>query len=89
MKKKFEKFKLYNLNIKTEFKKYLTDKNQICKEKSKVELIYSNMTNKTKEKNNITFKNKIGMIKLDLLKNIEELNAKKEKDIIILIDFNI
>ena len=89
MKKKFEKFKLYNLNIKTEFKKYQTDKNQIFNQKSKIELKHSNMTNKAKEKNNITFKNKIEMIKLDLLRNIEELNAKKEKDIIILIDFNI
>ena len=89
MKKKLEKFGLINLNIKAEFEKFQTDKNQINNKKIEIEYKYSNMLNRTKEKNNVTFSNQIETIKEDLLRNIEELNAKKEKDIIILIDFNI
>ena len=89
MKKKLEKFGLINLNIKAEFEKFQTDKNQINNKKIEIEYKYSNMLNRTKEKNNVTFSNQIEALKEDLLRNIEELNAKKEKDIIILIDFNI
>ena len=89
MKKKFEFFRLKNLYMEKELKEY---KRENLKEKNKI-IIRRNtnrkITEKLKDLNYITFGEEIEMIKIDILRDINKCNATKEKDIIILIDFNI
>ena len=64
-------------------------------EKSKEKINQKKISSKNKNIGNIneelrfTFNEEIQIIKNGLVKNISECNAKKEKDIIIIVDFNI
>ena len=88
MKKKFEKFGLKHLYMDKEIKKYQKDKIKI-NHKNKIESRNSNKLIKLEAFENITFGEEIEIIKRDIIKYINECNAKKEKDIMVLIDFNL
>ena len=79
MQKKYKKFGINNLNMNKELKKYKRDKNKINNKK---------IINR-EEKSNLTFKDLIDIIKRKIILDINEYNVKQDKDIIILIDFNI
>jgi hypothetical protein len=49
----------------------------------------TNKSSKFQDSDTLTFGKKIDLIETDIIQDISECNAKKEKDIIILIDFNI
>ena len=89
MNKKYEKFGLKNLNIEKQFKEFEKDKRKIFKEKSKYEHKNLFIAGHSTDIKNITFNEEIITIKEIILHEINECKAKKEKDIIILIDFNI
>ena len=79
MQKKYKKFGINNLNMNKELKKYKRDKNEIKNKK---------IINRA-EKSKITFSESIDIIKRKIILDINEYNVKQDKDIIILIDFNI
>ena len=90
MKKKFEKLGLKNLNSAKELAKYKKERDKEYNRKLKPMCKNTSDSLIIKEiKSSITFGKEIEKIKKDILKDIDECNAKKEKDIIILIDFNI
>ena len=89
MKKKFEKLGFKNMYMNRGLHICQKDKNKINHKKHKIEAKNSNNSLKFREKESKTFGEEIETIKKDLLQDISECNAKKEKDIIILIDFNI
>ena len=66
-------------------KEFQRDKNKIGLKRRKI----TNRLEQGKNINNKTFGDEIANIKKDILKDIEEFNIKKEKDVLILIDFNI
>ena len=69
-----------------ELKDYKKNKKKIIKKKLS---IIRKPTNITKDTNFRTFGEELEIIKSKIFEDIEECNAKQEKDIIILIDFNI
>ena len=89
MNKKYEKLGLKNLNMNKKLKEYNREKNKIYITKNKFRKTRIDKQENIKDKHNITFGDKIKLIKLDILQDINECKAKQEKDIIILIDFNI
>ena len=89
MKKKFEKLGLKNLYMDKEIKNYQQNKNKINHKSNIIELRNKYNLKKIKENENITFGEEIEIIKGDIIQYINECNAKKEKDIMLLIDFNI
>jgi len=88
MKKKFEKMGLKNLNIEKRMEEYKKE-NKIITKKINSGRKKINSLEKFKDINGNTFGEEIDKIKIELLNDINECNAKKEKDILILIDFNI
>jgi len=89
IKNKIEKFKLNNLNMEKEMKEYYKNKNKISNKNLKLGKKYSNRYLKSKEINKITFGEKIDNIKHKILENLNEFEIKHNKDILILIDFNL
>ena len=89
MKKKFEKLGLKNLYMDKEIKNYQQDKNKINHKSNIIELRNKYNLKKIKENENKTFGEEIEIINADIIQYINECNAKKEKDIMLLIDFNI
>ena len=86
IKTKFTEFKLKNLYMEKEMKKYCKDKNTIYNQKSK---FVKKITNRSVGINSVTFGDQIEKIKNNIIIDIGECNSKQEKDIIIIIDFNI
>ena len=86
---KYEKLGLKNLNMNKKLKEYNREKNKIYNTKNKFGKTRIDRQENIKDKHNITFGDKIKLIKLYVLQDINECKAKQEKDIIILIDFNI
>jgi len=89
IKEKIEKFELKNLNMEKEMKIFQKNKNNIHNKKLSIGKKYSNRYLKGKEINTETFGEKIEKIKYNILKNIKEFEIKENKDILILIDFNL
>ena len=94
MEKKFDSFRLKNSNMKKELndlKNENNNKNKIINKKINVlkNSIIDQNNDEVKIKPTISFGKEIEIIKRDLTSDINECNAKQEKDIIILIDFNI
>ena len=90
IKEKIEQFKLKNLNMEKEMKEFQKIKNNILyNKKLSIGKKYSNRYLKCKEINTETFGEKIEKIKYNILKNIKEFEIKENKDILILIDFNL
>ena len=93
MKKKFENFRLKNLNMEKELNEYKKHKkNFINKKLIYINKEYLNNTQKNNNNNNnnkISFGEKIEKIKKVIMRNISECNSKQEKDVIILMDFNV
>ena len=88
MQKKFNKYQLKNLYMEKEIKDYqknIKSYNKKIKNGRKI----TNKPEKIKNKNTVTFGGEIENIKNEILEDISECNAKQEKDILILIDFNI
>ena len=80
---------LIHLNMKKELKHNKTNKIKIINNK-KIKIRHStNKSSKINDNDIITFGKEIDIIETDIIQDISECNAKKEKDIIILIDFNI
>ena len=89
MKKKFDFFQLKNLCMEKEMKVYKKNKNQIYNKKYKLGRKITNRSRNSLDINAVTFGEEIENIKKYILENISECNAKEDKDILILIDFNI
>ena len=89
IKNKIEKFQLKNLNLEKEMKEYCKNKIKIINKNFKLGKKYSNRYIKNKEINAITFGEKIDNIRHKILENINEFEIKQNKDILILIDFNL
>jgi len=87
MGKKYEKVGLRNLNIEKQIEIYIKE-NKINK-KENIERKEINNLGKIKGINVGTFGQEIEKIKMDIIHDIDECNAKQEKDVLILIDFNI
>ena len=88
MENKFEILRLKNLNMKKLLKEYKKEKNKIFNTKLKIGRKSKNIM-ENKENNIISFEQEIEIIKSDIIKDIDECNAKQKKDVIILIDLNI
>ena len=86
--KKFENFRLKNLNLEKELHEYKKNKDKILNKKTNTGKQNNNKSDKSNDTNIISFGEKIEIIKRTLILDISECNAKQEKDIIILIDFN-
>ena len=83
MKKKYEKYRLIKLSMIEKFNELNKDGK---KRSGRKKITFK--SNKEEYKNE-TFHDEIQKIRVDIIKNINECNAQKDKDIIILIDFNI
>ena len=83
MKKKYEKYRLIKLSMIEKFNELNKDGK---KRSGRKKITFK--SNKEEYKNE-TFYDEIQKIRDDIIKNINECNAQKDKDIIILIDFNI
>ena len=70
-------------------KEYNKNKNKINNKQYKSGKKNTNMVSKVNEINYVTFGEEIEIIKQVILENINECEAKKERDILILIDFNL
>ena len=88
MDKKFEELRLKNLDMEKEMKEYKRNKNRINNKKFKIGRKRTNRSIIYQGINTITFGEEMGEIEQFILENIRECNSKKEKDILILIDFN-
>ena len=83
----YDKLGLNHLNMNKELKDF--KKNKIIDNK-RIKIRHStNKSSKFQDSDTLTFGKKIDLIETDIIQDISECNAKKEKDIIILIDFNI
>ena len=89
MKKEFDEFKLKNLYMEKELKIYNKDKKHLYNKKFKIGKKITNRSQKGLGPNSVTFGEEIENIEDNVLINIGECNSKQEKDIIIIIDFNI
>ena len=89
MEKVFQFFRLNNTNMKKELNDLKKDKNKFINKRINIRKKSFNTQNNNRIKGVIAFGKEIEIIKRDLIKDITECNAKQEKDIIILIDFNI
>ena len=87
--KKYQKLGLKNLNMEKQLMKLKKDKIKIYNKKLKIGRQSTNRSDNINDIKVITFGKEIEIIKKDILQDINECNAKQEKDIIILIDFNI
>ena len=85
LEKKYEEFMLKNANIEIKMKEFQRDKNKKGSKRRKI----TNRLEQGKNINEKTFGDEIANIKKDIVQDIEEFNIKKEKDVLILIDFNI
>ena len=92
MKKKYDIFRLKNLYVEKEMKEFKKDKNRninnYINKRSNNKIKITNRSEKNKYINGVTFGEEIEIIKEDIFDDINGCNAKQEKDIIILIDFN-
>ena len=93
MEKKYNIFILKNLHVEKELKEFnkniIKERNKNIKKRTIYKRKTSQRSEKTRDINAITFGEEIEMIKSDIIQDINECNAKQEKDIIILIDFNL
>ena len=89
LEKKFENLRLKNLNMEKELDEYKKNRDKILNKKINVGKQNTNKSEKYDGINIISFGEKIENIKRAIINDISECNAKQEKDIIILIDFNI
>jgi len=89
MNKKYNKYGLKNLNINKELANYKKDLSKIANQKIKNIRKISHREKKFKDIDVLTFGKELENIKEMILLDIGECNAKQEKDILILIDFNI
>ena len=87
VKTKFNEFKLKNLYLEKEMKIYCKEKNKIYNQKFKMTKKITNRSSSVINK--VTFGDEIEKIKDKILIDIGKCNSKQEKDIIIIIDFNI
>ena len=89
MNKKYEKLGLKNLNMNKELKEYKRDKAKNYNTKYRIGRKRTIRMDDSQNVNNTTFGDELKTIKNDISNNINECYAKREKNIIILIDFNI
>ena len=91
MKNKYEIFRIKNSYIEKEMKEFQKNKikNSTKKQINNIKSKNINISEKEPYIDTITFGQEIEKIKRDILIDINECYAKKEKDILILIDFNI
>ena len=89
MNKKYEKLGLKNLNIYKKLKEYKRDKNKTYNSKYRIGRKRTIRMDDSQNVNITTFGDELKTIKNDISNNINECYAKREKNIIILIDFNI
>ena len=89
MKKKFEQLGLKNFFLDKELNKINKENTKIYNKKMRIGRKGTKRTEKDKDENIITFGKELEQINEDILQDISEYNTKQEKDIIILIDFNI
>ena len=87
VKTKLNEFKLKNLYLEKEMKIYCKEKNKIYNQKFKMTKKITNRSSSVINK--VTFGDEIEKIKDKILIDIGKCNSKQEKDIIIIIDFNI
>ena len=80
---------LLNCDVEIKMNEYQKYKNKNTKRKQKTGRKSSSKIDQGKIISEKTFGNEIENIKKDIIQDIEEFNIKKEKDILILIDFNI
>ena len=88
MNNKFSEFNLKNILLEKEIKEYNNSKNKIYDIKFKIGREI-NRNSKSNNINIITFGKEIENIQKDILENIQDCESKKEKDVLILIDFNV
>jgi hypothetical protein len=84
MKINYEKYGLGKLPLKENFNEFEKVKTKLKRKKLNNKNIENNIDNSQK-----TFNDEIQIIKNGIINDISECNAKKEKDIIIIVDFNI
>ena len=89
MKKQFNYFRLNKLFKDKELKEFKKDNYKIYNKKIYIGKKGSNRSKTGDSINDITFGEELERIKTDIIYDINACNAKEEKDIIILIDFNI
>ena len=89
MKKKYQQLGLKNLDMEKKLKEYERDKKKVYNKKYKLSKKRTIISRNGQDIKIITFNEEIETIKGDIIRDIDECNAKKEKDILILIDFNI
>ena len=89
LEKKYESFRLKNLRMEKEMKDYIKNKNKMHNKKFNIIRKPTNKTEKNMDITFVTFGEELEIIKTKIVEDIEECNAKQEKDVIILIDFNL
>ena len=87
--KKCEKFGLKNSYIEKEMKKTNKEKIKLYNKKFKIGRKSENKLENKKDEYTLTFGEELKLINKKIIKDINEFNKKQERDIIILIDFNI
>ena len=87
--KKYEQYGLINLNMEKKLKEIKKEKNRGFNKKIKIGRKSTNRSDAYQNIEFLTFKEEIKIIKDNIIKDISECNEKQEKDILILIDFNI
>ena len=89
MKIKYNDLSLRNLHMEREIKEYFENKNAIYNKKYKIGKKILDRARKSNSMNSITFGDEIENIKNNILLDVGECNSKTEKDVLIIIDFNI
>ena len=89
MKKDCEIFRMQNKSMENEIKEYKKNKSILYKTKINNGKKGSTRSEKEKINSSLNFKEKIDEIKNEILQDISEFNAIQERDILILIDFNV
>ena len=89
LEKNYKELMLLNCDVEIKMNEYQKYKNKNTKRKQKTGRKSSSKIDQGKIISEKTFGNEIENIKKDIIQDIEEFNIKKEKDILILIDFNI
>ena len=89
MKKDCEIFRIQNKSMEKELKEYQKNKSILYKTKINNSKKGSNRSKKENINDNFTFIEKIEEIKKEILQDINECNDMQERDILILIDFNV
>ena len=87
--KNYGNLKLKKLYMEKEIKEYKKNKYKKYNKKFRIGRKSTSRTEKPQDINAVTFGQEIENIKTDIIEDINECNEKQEKDILILIDFNI